>query len=311
MPKLSLFIVGLPRSGTKLLRELLNNHDQIFIPSIEAYFIPHLVQKYEDKLLSLDEVNDVITEIKKSLFFFYYRESFNFGKLVKEETTVKKLIGEIWQKLAMEKENKDIRILGDKTPRNIYHIQFLLNSFPKAKIIHIVRDPRDNVLSAKKTWGKNIFRAAYKWQQGINKVNEVGENRKRLIEISYEDLLRDTEIVLRRLCTFIGINYQEGISKLYRKVEDREGIIDENNYNKYLDEMSADEIKYIEGLTKKGIQKYNYYLNYKDVNFINSPPPMQLHWWKLQDIMSLVRYNIKEHGPLRGIKKILKARKHA
>jgi hypothetical protein len=44
--KLSLFIVGLPRSGTKLLRELLNNHDNIFIPSIEAYFIPHLTKEW-------------------------------------------------------------------------------------------------------------------------------------------------------------------------------------------------------------------------------------------------------------------------
>ena len=41
-----IFIVGMPRSGTKLIREILNRSDDVFIPHSESVFIPYLVKKY-------------------------------------------------------------------------------------------------------------------------------------------------------------------------------------------------------------------------------------------------------------------------
>jgi hypothetical protein len=234
--KLSLFIVGLPRSGTKLLRELLNNHDNIFIPSIEAYFIPHLTKEWGGQVLGREDVKEVLEEIKKSLFFFYYAKNryFNFEKFISEGITVKELIGDIWRELSIKRNKGTAKVLGDKTPRNVYQLPFLLSSFPEAKFIHIVRDPRDNVLSVKNTWNKNIFRAAYKWQQGIDSVKGINEDRGRLAEITYEKLLRDTEAVLRQLSAFIGISYQDGMDKLQKKVEGKGGEIDQKNFDKYL-----------------------------------------------------------------------------
>lgn len=312
MNNLSLFVLGLPRSGTKLLRELLNNHEEIFIPSIEAYFIPHLIEKHSDKRLSKQEVLKAVKEIKNSLFFFYYKKrgSFNFKKFISEDITVKELIGNIWQELALKKYNRKMRILGDKTPRNVNRVQFILKSFPEAKIIHIVRDPRDNVLSAKNKWGKNIFRAAYKWQKGINKVMKVNEGKERLFQVKYEQLLTNTDEVLRKICNFIDINYIEGMDKLHTKVEQRGGRIDRKNYDKYLNELEVNEIKYIEKLTKKGLEEYNYKLNYEDAEFVASPPLLKILLWQIQDVANLITYNIKVHGFLKGIEKIKKARKH-
>jgi hypothetical protein len=259
-------------------------------------------------VLGREDVKEVLEEIKKSLFFFYYAKNryFNFEKFISEGITVKELIGDIWRELSIKS-----KVLGDKTPRNVYQLPFLLSSFPEAKFIHIVRDPRDNVLSVKNTWNKNIFRAAYKWQQGIDSVKGINEDRGRLAEITYEKLLRDTEAVLRQLSAFIGISYQDGMDKLQKKVEGKGGEIDQKNFDKYLDELKNNEIKYIEQLTKKGLEKYNYKLEHKNIDFIAEPPSFKLVQWKLQDVLNLIAYNIKEHGLLKGFEKMQKARKHA
>ena len=45
-------------------------------------------------------------------------------------------------------------IWGDKTPGYLLHDELLMQIFPSAKFIHIIRDPRDYVLSVNHTWGK-------------------------------------------------------------------------------------------------------------------------------------------------------------
>lgn len=310
---LSFFIVGLPRSGTKLLRELLNNHSQIFIPSVEAYFIPHLVRKYGNKILESHEVSAVIDEIRSSLFFFYYhpKKQFSFDSVKKSDLTVHELVANIFQEIAVSQKGEAVPVLGDKTPRNIKHIQFLLSSFPKCKIIHIVRDPRDNVLSARNKWGKNMYRSAYKWQQGINMTDTINEGRERFIEIRYEDLLKNTESVLKKLCSFIGVEYESGMDRLNVIVEGKGGKIDKENFGKFSKYLDKNEIKYIERLTKKGLQKYNYKIHFKNLTPIEKPLFLNLYWWKLQDIIHLILHDLQKHGFKRGIEKLIKARRHA
>lgn|SRR5690625_410295 len=310
---ISLFIIGLPRSGTKLIRELLNNHNDIYIPSIEAYFIPHLIRKYGNRKLNGEEVVSVIQEIKTSLFFFYYAEKhqFDFSKFNLEDITVNDLIYLIWKELAIKELGKTVKVLGDKTPRNISHIKLLLDSFSNCKIIHIVRDPRDNVLSAKNTWNKNIFRTAYKWQLGVDNLKKYRNNRERIMEVKYEDLIVSPKEVLKDLCNFIGVSYQCGMDKLQIDVENKGGFIDGSNFNNYKTGLSKSELEYVERLTKKGLEHYGYKLESKDCKFISYPGLPKLLFWQAQDVINLALYNIREHGILRGIEKMKKAHKHA
>jgi len=315
MDKISIFIVGVPRSGTKLLRELLNNHSKIFFPKHEAYFIPHLARRYGKKKLNAHEVSNAVDEIKNSLFFFYYgKEKIDFEKFKSYNCTIHELLSMIWQELAIIKNGTKADILGDKTPRNINHIPFLMEYFNESRFIHIVRDPRDNVLSAQKAWNKNIFRAAHKWQKSINIIDKIEEGRGRLMEIRYEDLLLDTDTTLEKVCQFVDINYEKGMGTLKTKValvDDKGAKIDKKNYNKYLRRLNEDEIRAIECLTKKGLQRYNYTINFQDVEFSYTVFPVKLYWWKLQDILSLLIHNIKKYGFAGGIEKIKKARRHA
>jgi len=90
MRELSLFIIGMPRSGTKLLRCLLNNHNEIFIPENETLFIPYFLKKYSGKKLNAQEIDVVIEELQKTLFFFYYlkSKSFNFDNLRADQISI-------------------------------------------------------------------------------------------------------------------------------------------------------------------------------------------------------------------------------
>ena len=70
--EISLFVVGLPRSGTKMLREILNKHSEIYIPTIEAHFVVDLLEKYNGKILVSQDISQIIHRVRQSLFFFYY-----------------------------------------------------------------------------------------------------------------------------------------------------------------------------------------------------------------------------------------------
>lgn len=69
-----LFIIGMPRSGTKLLRTILNNHSKIYIPDIEIVLIPRFIAKYGLGQLSKEDVQNVINELKRSIFFSIFKK---------------------------------------------------------------------------------------------------------------------------------------------------------------------------------------------------------------------------------------------
>ena len=71
----NLFLFGMPRSGTKLLRELLNSHEEIFIPMAESHFIPLFYKKFGKIIdFSNSEVrSNIKKDIEKSLFIFYLK----------------------------------------------------------------------------------------------------------------------------------------------------------------------------------------------------------------------------------------------
>ncbi|MEX2485547.1 MAG: sulfotransferase [Brumimicrobium sp.] len=313
--RLSLFIVGLPRSGTKLLRELLNNHSKIFIPKIEAYFIPHLVEKYGSQLLTDKQVHEVIKEIQNSLFFFYYVQNhqFNLQKFYTSNISIQELLANIWQEMAINETDEKKEVLGDKTPRNVHKVRSLLDGFPGAKIIHIIRDPRDNVLSSYNKWSKNIYRTAHKWQNGINDFNEslkyTGDQK--IHEVKYEDLLTDTNSELKKICQFLGIDYEEGMNELVLEVENKGGKVDSSNFNKFEDKLSEKKIKKLEEYCMDGLQQYSYRILFSDQPKSITPGQLQLLRWKLYDAVNLMIYNVNEHGLARGFEKIKKARKHS
>lgn len=265
-----LFIVGLSRSGTKLLRDLLNNHSRIRIPSFESKFVPAILQKYKKKF-------DKDAAIQLLLNSSFHKRNLRRGinpQIAKEEFhTVEGFIQTVLKIYALnpgENSWSDDWIWGDKTPVYVRHANLLSLHFPEAKFIHIIRDPRDRVLSVKRAWKKSAKRAAEGWRKDIECYDKWvlrnNTNKDRSFEVRYEDLLENPAAVLERICNFIQIEYQSDMAILRKPSENigaAKGInsILENNKNKYLSEKK-EFIKRIEEIVYPIAIKKSYKLLY-------------------------------------------------
>jgi len=84
----------------------------------------------------------------------------------------------------------------EKTPDNIFHVDFINKLFPNCQFINVIRDVRDIVCSHKDRWGsKTIFSAIKKWNRSIDLTFEYRTkfNKERYLEIRYEELVNNPE----------------------------------------------------------------------------------------------------------------------
>lgn len=219
-----LFIIGMPRSGTKLLRQLLDNHPKISIPDIETEFLPYLVKiATKSDLGNHNLFHRFYLEIINNSYFYYNKSkgyltenqwrnacrSFSaadiFEAFVRVETGISPGSGIIW---------------GDKSPSYINHLPMLKAVYPQARFIHIIRDVRDYCRSIARAWGKDIYRAAWRWNiSTINARNECYSIPDRYKEINYEELIREPKKVLNDICNFLSIDFYEEMLNLSAPTE--------------------------------------------------------------------------------------------
>lgn len=305
MRDLSLFIIGMPRSGTKLLRNLLNNNDNIFIPNVETVFIPKILKRFGNKSLSQDDILRLCSIIENSMFFHRYPKKLDIdlSQLIKPGNTASETI-ELFYNILSFSEKREATILGDKSPNYINDIELLLNHFPKAKFIHIIRDPRDYALSINKAWGKNIYRAVFRWHRSVSNFQYQSEiNKGRVFTVKYEDLISQPVESLKEVCYFLNIEYQSGMHKLNEAVEKvgdaRSSAIKSDNKKKYLTELSIKEIENIEKITYPTITKF-YKLD-SDIHTNKKPLRVMRMKWFAQDVFNLLIGYIKRYGLRKGI----------
>lgn len=201
-----IFIVGAPRSGTTMLRLMLNSHPRIAIP-FESDFIPKFYRR-------LDEYGNLRIEanIARLLEDIAALSFVKRGKLVQDSSSVlarqpksySELIAAIYEVYA-ECEGK--RRWGDKDPDNVLQIDVLWNLFKNCQIIHIVRDGRGVANSLRKQeWGsKNLPKLARDWSWKVTLAHKMGMmiGPRHYLEIKYEGLVRAPESSLRHICEFL------------------------------------------------------------------------------------------------------------
>ena len=113
-------------------------------------------------------------------------------------------------------------IVGDKDPMNSSYVSHIKYSFPDSYLIHIIRDPRDVILSRMESaWGKgtsfSVHLAEYKVHLDSVLTDANALFGKRYIEIYYEDLLENPDKELARVCTVIGLEYSNKMLDFQKK----------------------------------------------------------------------------------------------
>ncbi len=205
------FIVGNPRSGTTLLRFILSSHSRIYIPE-ETGFLPHL-SHYLNRELSRVEVEQLIRRIgRMNAEWFGMVQDYDAFYAGLPVPTLTHVLDQLYQlKLA---PHGAVR-WGDKGPSYVRVLKPIDSIFPTAKYIHMIRDGRDCTLSAMKKWGQrywyyDTYYLMQAWRRnvaaGCAAASWLGKDR--YLEVRYEDLVNDVSSAIRRICDFLGEDFE-------------------------------------------------------------------------------------------------------
>jgi tetratricopeptide (TPR) repeat protein len=195
-----IFIVGMPRSGTSLIEQILDSHQSIY----GAGELKDLSESLESnvKELSNEQSLDFIGKAKKSFF----------------EKVGNDYLNKVW------KLSPNSKYISDKMPGNFFNIGLIYLVFPHAKIIHSMRDPMDSCFSNFTKLFKDDMRFTYSQENIGNYYKDyhtIMEHWKKVLpsdficHMKYEDMINDTEKEAKRLTSFIGLNWDPNCLKFY------------------------------------------------------------------------------------------------
>ncbi|MCB0874677.1 MAG: sulfotransferase [Solirubrobacterales bacterium] len=216
------FVVGVNRSGTTLLRMMLDAHPELTIPP-ETHFIPEVIRRANHENTRRRLIRSITKHPRWGDFGLDEDEFRARAKRVKPLTAAGAI--RCFYELYAEKQGKPR--WGDKTPRYMRAMPRIARALPEARFIHLIRDGRDVALSQRERviGGQDVAMAAMaeRWQRRIVAAREgAAEIRSgAYLEIRYEDLVTDTESTLRTVCDFIGIRFDAGMLDYHRRAEER------------------------------------------------------------------------------------------
>lgn len=196
-----IFILGMPRSGTTLVEQILSSHSKIEAGD-EIFFLANAVQKaiphksFDDFPKSFND--DTEAKLK------------NFSKLYSNE---------------LKKISNNKNYVTDKMPLNFKLIGLIYHTFPGAKIIHCVRDGRDVCLSIyKNNFGTDKLAWAYD-QDELSKFYNLYVDYMKLwknlyedfiFDLKYESMVNDTETQVKSLLKFCGLDFEKNCLNFYQ-----------------------------------------------------------------------------------------------
>jgi Sulfotransferase family len=220
-PKPPFFILGAQRSGTTMLRLMVNRHSRLAVPH-ESKFI--LV--FHPRLARYGDLREAANR-ERLLEDIQNHPAVRDGELVPDSAKVLKhrveTYGDLVDAVMIEKARSMGKLRwGDKTPFYTPDIDVLWNIFPEARIVHLVRDGRDVAVSQKRMeWlGNSLPRLAADWRWKVTICHKVGSVRPdHFLEVKYEDLVRTPEPVLRRICEFLEEPFEPEMLRYHETAE--------------------------------------------------------------------------------------------
>ena len=210
-------VLGVRRSGTTLLRVMLDRHSELAVPD-ESYFVPQLADRHL-RHVDPDEFVDDLRRIDALAEWDVPLEK------VRARLTARMPIGAaIGMVYAVYAEERGKARWGDKTPMYMQNLRLLERLFPDALFVHLIRDGRDAALSflsmptglMTETWmqPRDVSAFAGQWRAEVKAAQRLGRRvgDRRYLEVRYEDLVGDVESVLRRISTFARLPYEQAMS---------------------------------------------------------------------------------------------------
>jgi hypothetical protein len=237
------FVVGVARSGTTLLRLMLDAHSQLAVTH-EAGFIPSLCTLSSPLHRSFySRLGGAVTGAgwRRGLREEFYRtltEQANWEDFHVPAERLREALREVEPFNVADGLRSFFRLYaarfgkprwGDKTPYYCLHLRSVAALLPESRFVHIIRDGRDASLSVRGLHfapGRHIATLASHWAGNVRTARRQSRRCPYYLEVRYEDLVLDTTAVLRRVCEFIELDYEAGTERYYASAPERIGELE-------------------------------------------------------------------------------------
>jgi hypothetical protein len=224
------FIVGCPRSGTTLLKRMVNAHSKIAMTPEESHWIPRMYHKRKltpgglvtpmliSRLLALPRFVTLGISRDELLKLAGNGQPVSYSTFV---TGIFDLYG--------RRQGKEL--VGDKTPDHVRWLDTLHDLWPKARVVHLIRDGRDVCLSIAnwpKAQGKNpgtfptwkddpVSTTALWWELNVRLGRQFGSSLRSELyyELRYESVVSHPETECVALCSFLDLPYEEAMLRFH------------------------------------------------------------------------------------------------
>lgn len=260
-----IFIVGAPRSGTTLLRNMLNRHPKIAICQDSNFY--NYVFRRSRSFGSLDDPRN-----RQRLAMEYLSVRYIRRMQLDPEALEAALLqeGDIYQRffltlLRVYAQKQGKTRCGDK----VHQAQFaetLCEWYPRASIIHLVRDPRDMVASLLRLkWAdQSVLGNAHLWLR-CNLAARRSQHRPQYLLVRYEQLVTQPQQELGRICSLVGEEYSPAmLVPNHDPSTDRpwlsraEEPVTTERLGKWQNQLTNDQVALIEWLVKPHMQMFAY-----------------------------------------------------
>ena len=196
------FIVGMPRSGTTLVENLLGAHTGVAMGGeLNAFASAMMAQ-----VAIAGQPGSVQASISQA----------SQGDF--------RAMGQAYQR-AVQDYRQGLPVLTDKLPLNFLYLGLIAKALPAAKIIHVRRDPMDTIWSVY----KHLFAHAYPFSYQLNEIAEYykayralmahweGLLGNRILSVSYESLARRPADTMRNVANFCDLSYDDACLNFYQR----------------------------------------------------------------------------------------------
>jgi hypothetical protein len=212
------FIVGVPRSGTTLLRLMLDAHPELAIPP-ETHFIPSVIRAVR-RGGSADRVASLITHHRRWADF-----GLDAGELRDRIRALDPLEAgpaiRAFYELYATGQGKPR--WGDKTPGYAVKMRRIQRALPEARFVHVIRDGRDVVASRNRRSRDPlpVDVAARRWKRRVISTRKRAEGIAHYLEVRYEELVTEPEATLRRVCAHVELPFDAAMLRYHERSAER------------------------------------------------------------------------------------------
>ena len=176
---------------------------------------------------------------------------------------------------------------GEKTPHNAYYADQLCELFPNGRLIHIVRDPRDVVASLlRMPWGSDSALSNLRVWRDCSRIANFCQRNDSYLLVLYENLVRQPEHELKRICDFINEEYSATmLENATNNKTDKwwfqraQQPLTKNRIDTWKDDLSAEDVALIERMVGVQMETFGYQFDRPSTTVPNMMRNLVSNYW--------------------------------